>query len=394
MFELKPFNYLLIDLIKSKGVKKIELAEKIEVDRSAITRYVQGISFPKDEVVIKIAEYFSDVITKDEILSSIDLSKEYRDSFKESFYSLSPNNEDIPALLPIPVISDFDHILNFHHVINEIYFDKSLFTLVCNTTVNKSITVVNSSFSEKETDFKYKAMFYSTIDEYEAIKKNFSPNFTSYSAFCSRPETHNIRVVPSIDTIKKFKHKIYINPPITKEDTEEEPFEYTLKYTKVNMVYLCRDVFNSSMLHYPELNSVTKINPTTRKIYTPTSELSLVYILPKNFEINESTINVSVKYLEGLRSVAEKEEKRIKDNNFLKIHRDSENRINICLKVVNPLLFCRYTLDFDSPLLDDLIRSGYFTLEDGKKVRSFLSGYKLNEKEKFNLKDYILKQKI
>lgn len=242
MFDLKPFNYLLADLIKIKGIKKAELADNIDVDRSAITRYIQGVSFPKDDVALKIAEYFSDTITNQELFASINLSKEYRNSFKESFLSLSSNS--VPALFPIPVISDFDHILNYHHVINELNFDKTLLTLVCNTTIDKSLTVINSPFYENEIDLKYKPMYYPPISEYSYIKENFSQNFTAYQVSCNKTGNHNVRLVPIIDNIKKFKHKIYVTPPITKDDTEEQAFEYTLKYSKVNMAYLCKDIFN------------------------------------------------------------------------------------------------------------------------------------------------------
>lgn len=48
----------LRECLDERNMKAIELAEKIGVNRSAITHYLNGVSCPKNDTAIKIAEVF------------------------------------------------------------------------------------------------------------------------------------------------------------------------------------------------------------------------------------------------------------------------------------------------------------------------------------------------
>lgn len=51
-------NSYLVGLREKKGLTQAELANKIGVSPSAMSSYEQGIKTPRDEVKVRIAEFF------------------------------------------------------------------------------------------------------------------------------------------------------------------------------------------------------------------------------------------------------------------------------------------------------------------------------------------------
>lgn len=64
------FSYNLKHLLKTNGIRNVELAKHLGVSKSAISNYLSGASIPKVETIARIALYFDigvDVLLKDYI---------------------------------------------------------------------------------------------------------------------------------------------------------------------------------------------------------------------------------------------------------------------------------------------------------------------------------------
>lgn len=51
-------NSILIRLREERGLTQAELADKLGISPSAMSNYEQGIRVPRDEIKVRIAEFF------------------------------------------------------------------------------------------------------------------------------------------------------------------------------------------------------------------------------------------------------------------------------------------------------------------------------------------------
>lgn len=51
-------NSILIRLREERGLTQAELADKLGISPSAMSNYEQGIRIPRDEIKVRIAEFF------------------------------------------------------------------------------------------------------------------------------------------------------------------------------------------------------------------------------------------------------------------------------------------------------------------------------------------------
>ena len=68
MFDTKKFGANISRLRKNADMTQMELADRLNLTRQAISRYEHGESFPDVSILVMIAEVFS--ITLDELISS------------------------------------------------------------------------------------------------------------------------------------------------------------------------------------------------------------------------------------------------------------------------------------------------------------------------------------
>ena len=70
MFDIKKFGGYLSRLRKSADMTQMELADRLNLTRQAVSRYEQGDSFPDVSILVTIADIFH--VTLDELISSGD----------------------------------------------------------------------------------------------------------------------------------------------------------------------------------------------------------------------------------------------------------------------------------------------------------------------------------
>ncbi len=51
-------NLYLIELREQRGLNQAQLAEKLSISPSSVSAYEQGVKVPRDELKVKIAEFF------------------------------------------------------------------------------------------------------------------------------------------------------------------------------------------------------------------------------------------------------------------------------------------------------------------------------------------------
>ena len=51
-------NLYLIELREQRGLNQAQLAEKLSISPSSVSTYEQGVKVPRDELKVKIAEFF------------------------------------------------------------------------------------------------------------------------------------------------------------------------------------------------------------------------------------------------------------------------------------------------------------------------------------------------
>ena len=95
------FNEKLQELRKSKGLTQEELAEKLFVSRTAISKWESGRGYPSIDSLKEIARFFSvtidDLICSDEMIS---LAENEKREFADKYISLICNVMDtLPAIL-------------------------------------------------------------------------------------------------------------------------------------------------------------------------------------------------------------------------------------------------------------------------------------------------------
>ena len=54
----KMQNLYLIELREQRGLNQAQLAEKLSISPSSVSAYEQGVTVPRDELKVKIAEFF------------------------------------------------------------------------------------------------------------------------------------------------------------------------------------------------------------------------------------------------------------------------------------------------------------------------------------------------
>lgn len=54
----KMQNLYLIELREQRGLNQAQLAEKLSISPSSVSAYEQGVKVPRDELKVKIAEFF------------------------------------------------------------------------------------------------------------------------------------------------------------------------------------------------------------------------------------------------------------------------------------------------------------------------------------------------
>ena len=119
-FNGEIFSYNLKYLLKTNGIRNVELAKHLGVSKSAISNYLSGASVPKLETIARIAMYFDvgvDVLLKDFIdKPKTEVNEDDKISFTVPLFSKKLQKGDIlfrndnfqgNIYSPFPILGDY-----------------------------------------------------------------------------------------------------------------------------------------------------------------------------------------------------------------------------------------------------------------------------------------------
>lgn len=69
------FKDKIFELLKKEGITQRELANKIQINESALSRYISGERTPRIDIVTKLARYFN--VSVEELLDEKKTSSDY-----------------------------------------------------------------------------------------------------------------------------------------------------------------------------------------------------------------------------------------------------------------------------------------------------------------------------
>ena len=118
---LNFFSENLKYLIKKNNIKHIDLAQQLELSKSAISNYISGLSVPKLETIVKIASYFDvdfeNLISKKAVEAEISFNEEGKLVYNIPLFhkqlisdKIIYRNENYIGIItsPLPVFEDLE----------------------------------------------------------------------------------------------------------------------------------------------------------------------------------------------------------------------------------------------------------------------------------------------